>query len=507
MALGRRVERTQAEFWVATDRLASAPAHPFYQKLNQLLAAARFDEFCQACCEKFYAEKLGRPGIPPEVYFRMLMVGYFEKLDSEREIAWRCADSLALRAFLGYRVDQGTPDHSSVSRTRNRIDLETHQAVFDWVLKRLTEQGLLKGQTLGIDASTLEADAAMKSIVRRATGETYREFIANLAKASGIETPTAEDLAKFDRQRKDKSVGNDDWFNPHDPEAKIAKMKDGRTHLAYKNEHAVDLETGAIVAAEIHPANEGDTATIWGTLQKAAESLRDVRNDEQLIATCQANGTLNPATQQPLNVASLQIEEVVADKGYHSAQTLVNLEELDIRGYIAEPDRGPQRWMVKTPATPATAAAQERARIENEHQQEQEFKRQAQQAVYRNRRRRRGSHSKRLHRRRGERVERSFEHVLDDGGMRRVWLKGREKIAKRYLIHTAAFNLGLILRKLTGYGTPRGWVEAGRAAAAAALRACANSLRFVQRYSAVAARLMTRFVLPPNQAARAALAA
>jgi len=440
MALGQRPEQRQGDFWIATERLAPAPAHPFYQKLNELLAAGGFDPFCQASCQKFYAQTMGRPSIPPGVYFRMLLLGYFEKLDSEREIAWRCADSLALRAFLGYRVDEGTPDHSSLSRTRNRIDLETHQAVFDWVLKRLTEQGLLKGQTLGIDASTLEADAALKSIVRRDNAQNYREFLTELTKASGVETPTAEELAKFDRKRKDKSASNDDWFNPNDPEAKITKMKDGRTHFAYKNEHAVDLDTGAIVAAEIHLANEGDTTTMWGTLEKAANSLQEVREDEQVAENCQAHGVANPS--------ELHIEATVQDKGYHSAQTLVNLEELDLRGYIAEPDRGRQRWTARDP-------------------QEQDFKRQAQQAVYRNRRRRRGAHSKRLHRRRGEYVERAFEHVLDDGGMRRVWLKGREKIAKRYLIHTAAFNLGLILRKLTGYGTPRGWADAVRAAALA----------------------------------------
>ena len=470
MALGRRPAEPQTEFWIATERLAAAPAHPFYQKLNALLATAGFDLFCANSCRKFYAAKMGRPSIPPAVYFRMLMLGYFEKLDSEREIAWRCADSLALRGFLGYRVDESTPDHSSLSRTRNRIDLQTHQAVFDWVLKRLTEQGLLKGQTLGIDASTLEADAALKSIVRRDSGQSYREFLTVLAKASGIETPTAEDLAKFDRKRKGKKCSNDDWFNPNDPEAKIAKMKDGRTHLAYKNEHAVDLDTGAIVAAEVHPAHEGDTTTMWGTLEQAAESLRDVREDEQVRDNCKANGVADPS--------QLHIKATVQDKGYHSAQTLVNLEELDIRGYIAEPDRGRQCWTVRAPrgTTPAEQA------------REQELKRQAQQAVYRNRRRRRGARSKRLHRRRRELVERSFEHVLDDGGMRRVWLKGRVKIGKRYLIHTAAFNLGLMMRKRTGYGTPRGWVDGLRAAAlrfSAGYRALRRSLGLGKRLAAL----------------------
>ena len=476
MAMGQRPAQTQGEFWIATARLAAAPAHPFYQTLNALLAASGFDPFCAAACQKFYAQKMGRPSIPPGVYFRMLMMGYFEKLGSEREIAWRCADSLALRAFLGYRVDAGTPDHSSPSRTRNRIDLETHQAVFDWVLKRLTEQGLLKGQTLGIDASTLEADAALKSIVRRETGQSYREFLTELAKASGIETPTAEDLAQFDRQRQDQSARNDDWFNPHDPEAKIAKMKDGRTHLAYKNEHAVDLDTGAIVAAEIHWANEGDTTTMWGTLEKAANSLQEVREDPQVPATCQANGVADPG--------ELHIRATVQDKGYHSAQTLVNLEELDLRGYIAEPDRGRQRWTARDPA-------------------EQELKRQAQRAVYRNRRRRRGAHSKRLHRRRGAYVERTFEHVLDDGGMRRVWLKGREKIAKRYLIHTAGFNLGLLMRKWTGHGTPRGWVDAVRAAALA----YAGWLRAMVHHGGLWNWLLAPFVAQPARRTETALVA
>lgn len=370
----------------------------------------------------------------------MLMVGYFEKLPSERQIAWRCADSLSLRAFLGLAPGAGSPDDSSLNRSRLRIDLETHQAVFDWVLKRLAEHELLKGRVLGVDASTLEANAAMRSIVRRETGQSYREFLTDLAQASGIETPTAEDLAKFDRQRKGKKCSNDDWFNPHDPDAKVAKMKDGTTHLAHKNEHAVDLETGAIVAPVVHPADEGDTTTMWGTLEQACNSLQEVREDETVKA----------------DTSSLHVKEVVVDKGYHSAQTLVNLEEVELRGYVSEPDRGRQKWTAK-------------------QAEQQAFKRAEQAAVYHNRRRRKGDRSKRLHRKRGELVERSFEHVLDDGGMRRVYLRGRENIANRYLIHTAAFNLGLIMRKLTGFGTPRGWADARRAAAWG-LRALWNSL-------------------------------
>jgi len=427
MAMGRRKRERQADFWVTTRSLPRSPGHPFYEQLNRVLDAAGFDRFCEDICQKFYAEKMGRPSIPPGVYFRMLMIGYFEKLDSERQIAWRCADSLSLRSFLGLAAEDGSPDDSSLNRSRLRIDLETHQTVFDWMLKQLAEHGLLKGKTLGVDGSTMEANAAMRSIVRREGGQSYRAFLEELAKASGIETPTAEDLARFDRKRKGRKCSNKDWLNPNNADAKIAKMKNGTTHLAYKNEHAVDLETGAIVAAVIHPADEGDTTTLPGTLEQAGESLKAVREDEDVEA----------------DTTQLHMKEVVADKGYHSGETLVTLEEVELRGYIAEPDRGRRKWTAKDP-------------------EELEHKRAAQSAVYANRRRRKGERSKSLHHKRGELVERSFEHVLDDGGMRRVHLRGRENVSKRYLIHTAAFNLGLIMRKLTGFGTPKGWADARR---------------------------------------------
>jgi transposase len=385
MSMGRRGNEPQSEFWVATRDLPRSPGHPFYEQLNRLLGAAGFDGFCEEACRKFYAEKMGRPSVPPGVYFRMLMVGYFEKIESEKGIAWRCSDSLSLRSFLGLAPEDRVPDDSSLNRSRLRIDWETHQAVFDWMLKRLAEHDLLKGQTLGVDGSTIEANAAMRSIVRRESGQSYREFLEGLATESGIETPTAEALAKFDRKRKGKKCGNDDWHNPNDPDAKITKMKDGTTHLAYKVEHAVDLETGAIVSAAVHPANEGDTTTLLGTLEQVADSLQEVRADEDVEA-----GTTD-----------VEMKEVVADKGYHSGQTLLNLEEVELRGYIAEPDRGRQKW---------TAGNVE----------EQQHKHAAQSAVYANRRRRKGKRSKRLHRKRGELVERSFEHVLDDGGMRRA---------------------------------------------------------------------------------------
>ncbi|MEK7784343.1 MAG: transposase, partial [Chloroflexota bacterium] len=375
-----------------------SPGHPFYERLNEILDQGGFDAFCESQCKKFYAQVLGRPSVAPGRYFRMLIIGYFEKLDSERGIEWRCQDSLSLRAFLRLAPGDDVPDHCSLSRTRHRIDVDTHRMMFEWVLKRLAEHELLSGKTVGVDSSTIEANAAMRSIVRKDNGESYKEFLTGLAQASGIETPTATDLVKFDRARKNKKVSNEEWSNPYDPDAKIAKMKDGTTHLAYKPEHAVDLVTGAIVSAEIHPADQGDTATLMGTLAKAAENLSEVSDDDTVQA----------------DTSKLGIQEVVVDKGYHSGQNLVDLEAVEVRGYVSEPDRGRRNWISKNP-------------------DEQPSKRREQEAVYRNRRRAQGERSKRLHRKRGELVERAFEHVLDDGGMRRVHLKGRENVHKRYL--------------------------------------------------------------------------
>ena len=346
------------------------------------------------------------------------LLGYFEGIDAERGIAWRATDSLAVRSFLRLALHDAPPDHSTISRTRRLIDLETHRAVFTWVQQRLVEGGLLKGKTVAIDATTLEANAAMRSIVRRDTAESYQEFLTRLAKASGIETPTREDLARLDRKRK-KKTSNKDWTNPHDPDAKVAKMKDGRTHLAHKAEHAVDLETGAIVAVTLQGADEGDTTTIVETAIAAAEQVEDAQADVH--------------EPQPL-------EEIIADKGYHSNQTMVDLDAVGIRSYVAEPDRGRRDW----------SEAPE-----------------AQAPVYGNRRRIRGRRGRRLMRQRGERIERSFAHLYDTGGMRRTHLRGHTNILKRLLIHAGGFNLGLVMRHLIGVGTPRGLQ--GRLAAAMAI--------------------------------------
>src|SRR6478735_4192431 len=266
MALGRQRDR-QSEMLVAWSEMPRSPGHVFYDRLQAELTAAGFDSFVEELCTAHYAARRGRPSLPPGRYFRMLLVGYFEGIDSERGLEWRYADSLSLREFLRLGDRESVPDHSWLSRTRARLPLEVHDQVFGWVLQRLAERGLIKGERIGVDASTMEANAALRAIVRRETGEGYRDMLKRLAVESGIATPTADDLIRLDRKRKGERLSNAEWASPTDPEAKIAKLKDGRTRLAYKPEHAVDLDTGAIVAAEIHPADEGDTTTLLGTLE------------------------------------------------------------------------------------------------------------------------------------------------------------------------------------------------------------------------------------------------
>ena len=405
--MGTRKQSQAPTFWVPHTALPLAASHPFYTRLNALLAGDGFDAFVDGQCARFYAPGVGRPSLAPGVYFRLLLIGYFEGIDSERGIAWRAADSLALRDFLGVAWGETVPDHSTLSRTRRLIDLETHRAVFTWVLQLLGPAGLVAGQTLGVDATTLEANAALRSIVRRDTGASYETFLTGLAQASGIATPTRADLVRVDRQRPKKG-SNQDWRHPHDPDAQITKMKDGRTHLAHKVEHAVDLTTGALVAVTLHPAAQGDTTTLAATLVEATEQLCAVAALTEAIAT----GT-----------------EVVADKGYHSRAVVLAVQQLGLRSYIAEPHRGRQQWVDQAAAYQAVAA---------------------------NRRRGRGARGKRLQRRRGEFLERPFAHLYETGGMRRVHLRGHANILKRLLVHASGFNLGLWMRHQVGVGTPRG---------------------------------------------------
>ncbi len=429
MALGKR-KPVQQPLFVSTADLNVRP-HPYYEAVNQVLASHHFDPFVEDLCARFYddGDQGGRPGLAPGIYFRCLLVGYFEGIDSERGIDWRCADSNSLKLFLGYALDEQTPDHSTISRTRRLIDLETHAQVFQFLLKVLANHGLVEGKTVGVDSTTLEANAAMRSIVRRDSGEGYQQFLERLAKESGIETPTREDLAKLDKKRKNKA-SNDDWQSPSDPDAKITKMKDGTTHLAHKAEHAVDLGEGghgAILAVNVCDAAVGDTATLTDTVVAATENLAAVSDDERVAD----------------KVSDDFVSEAVLDKGYHSKQTLLDLNEMDIRSYASEPARGRQTW---------------------------DGQAEAREAVYANRRRVKGERGKRLLRCRGEKLERTFAHCYETGGMRRLHLRGRENVAKRVLLHAAAFNVGLMMRVRYGLRKPRS-LSATAAAAAAAARA------------------------------------
>ena len=400
MAVGRRRRKRQDELFVATSEIRSA-GNPFYEALNGLLESNGFDDFAEELCREFYAETRGRPSVAPGVYFRMLMVGYLEGIESDRGIAWRCADSISLRGFLGYGLSENPPDHSSLSRTRRRLSLEVHEEVFTWVLWLLRDHGLVGGKTLGVDSTTLEANAAMRSIVRRDDGTGYREYLEKLAAESGIASPTRGDIAKLD-QKRPKKGSNEEWEHPGDPEARITKMKDGRTRLAHKLEHAVDMESGAVTALTVQSMEGGDTASLPRTLDEAARQLDEVE---------------------------LEAEEVVADKGYHSNRTMKDLKSRCLRSYVSEPNRGRRSWKKG---------------------------RAAQAPTYANRRRIRGNRGRSLLRKRGELLERAFAHMLLTGAMRRAHLRGAENIRKRMLIHGGACNLGLLMRTLFRVGTPRG---------------------------------------------------
>ena len=461
MAMGRRRDQGHTpELWVATHTLPTSPGHPFYQALNRALEAEAFDAFVEAECAPFYAGTVGRPSLLPGRYFRLLLIGYFEGIDSERGIAWRTADSLSLRAFLGLGLEEATPEHSTISRTRRRIDLETHRAVFTWVLQRLAQADLVKGITVGVDATTLEANAVLRSIVRRDSGESYQAFLTRLAVESGIETPTRADLARLDRKRPKKGR-NADWQHPHDPDARITKMKDGRTHLAHKAEHAVDMDTGAVVGVTVQPADEGDTTTVCDTLVEAADEL------EAVAAVTDGHTGV--------------IEDVVMDKGYHSHHVLVGLTEAGFRTFVAEPARGRRCWR-----------GQPEARA----------------AVYTNRRRVTSARGRALQRQRSLRLEQPNAHLYETGGMRRTHLRGHANILKRLLVHVAGFNLALLMRHLRGAGTPRGLHGLAADGAAllvgcwtvlvTAIRQCGAPLRNTSTSISVARRWVLRLALLPE---------
>jgi len=416
MAMGKRRREKQESLFIATDRLPKAAGHPFYERLNQLLAEAGFDAWIETRCQSYYAAdgSAGRPSIPPGIYFRMLLVGYFEGIDSQRGIAWRCADSLGLRRFLGLSLEESSPDHSSLTVIRKRLPAEVFEEVFQFVLSIAALKGLLSGKTVGVDSTTLEANAAMKSIVRKDTGEDWRAYVVRLMREEGLieadQEPTDEEVRRYDKGRKNKRVSNDEWQSSTDPESRIAKMKDSRTHLAYKAEHVVDLVNELVLAAEIYPANRGDTDTLLDSVMQAKLNV--------------------DAANERAGLGGERIEEVVADKGYHAAATLELAAALNVRTYIPEPKRQhDSRWTDKP----------------EEHRA----------AVLNNRRRTSREKSRKLQRLRSERVERSFAHTCETGGARRSWLRGVVDVTKRYLMTVAAHNLSRVLRKLFGVGKPR----------------------------------------------------
>jgi transposase len=426
MAMGKRASRQESLF-IATDQLPRSPGHPFYQKLNALLDEAGFDRWVEQRCRPYYAQQdpRGRKSIPPGVYFRMLFVGYFEGLDSQRGIAWRCADSLALRQFLGVSLDQGTPDHSTLTNTRQRLPTDVFDEVFQFVLQIADAKALLTGQTVGVDSTTLEANAAMKSIVRKDTGEDWKQYVTRLMREQGViepdEEPTDEEVRRFDKKRKNKKVSNEEWESATDPDARITKMKDGTTHLAYKAEHVIDLDSDLVLAAEIYPADQADTATLPDSVMEAQIHLMEAGSDAE-------------------------IQEAVADKGYHAVETLEMIDFFEMRSYIPEPKRQhPSKW---------TDKPDDQRRV-----------------VLNNRRRVKRDKSKKLQRRRSEVVERTFAHICDTGGSRRSWLRGLIDVGKRYLMAAAAHNLGRLMRLLNGIGKPRVLQGQGGLAALAQLTA------------------------------------
>jgi transposase len=428
MSTGKRRQERQGELWIAANTLLSPPSHPFYSRLASVLDKHGFDESVEAVCRAYYADSKGRPSIPPGIYFRMLMIGCFEGIDSERGICWKVDDSRSPGAFLGLGPAEAGPTHVSLANTRRRLPVETHQEVFNHVLVILAKEGLLRGKTLGIDATTLEANAALRSLVRKDTGDDYQEYLRKLAEASGIETPTKEELLRFDRARKGKKLSHDDWKHPHDPDARVGMTKQGACDMIHKCEAASDLDTGAVVSICVHAGDLGDTATVKETLSQASTNL-------------ESTGAMD--ADAFLSLADFPASEVVTDKGYHSGEVLEYLDGELVRSYISEPERGRRKWIGKEDVRDLT---------------------------YANRRRVKGKRGKSLFRLRAELCERGFAHLFTTGGMRRVFLRLHENIVKRLPIHACGFNLGLVMRKLYHAGTPRMMAERVAALAAVLLQ-------------------------------------
>lgn len=486
--MGER-DAKQPAMWLSYKEVAASPGHRFYEKLNALLAERGFDREVEALCAPHYAEDNGRPSIPPGVYFRMLLIGYFEGIESERGIAWRCADSLSLRTFLGLLPSESSPDHSSLSRIRQRLPLALYGEVFRLVLGVVESKGLLKGKQAGVDSTYLRADASMRAIVRRDTGASYHEFLKGLAQAEGIAEPTAEDCRRLDQKRKGRTTSNKDWQSKTDADARIRKLKDGRTRLAYKPEHVVDLETGAIMAAEVHHADIADTASIAASLEAARANINAVvaRVETESAKDDSDDDDAPPSASAGPSALGADDVEVVADKGYHKAQTLRELNDRGFRTYIPErKQKGHRRWTDKGGTPTSRAFHANRARVKRPK-------------------------SKALHRKRGELLERTFAHICETGAHRRTRLRGIDNMRKRYVLQCAAANLGLVMRTLFGSGTPRALANRAREAAerccAAILVvwfAMANVVRRGPRTAAAKIGFLARRFSPPIRVTRTA---
>ena len=406
----RKKSQEQKEFWIVADRLPKASPSRFYELLNGTLEGMNFAGEVWEMCAPAYAgaERGGRPGIDPVVYFKMLMIGFFEGLDSERAIAARCADSLSLRGFLGYALDEATPDHSSMTVIRQRLGGDCFARVFAVVLAALQKHGLLKGRHLGIDSSVIEANASLRSLTERNTEEGYWDYVQRLAREAGLETTDGAELRNFDRKRAGKKMSNEQWENPHDPDAKIGRTKDGATDMVYLPEHTVDLDTGAIVQAQVLAGDHRDSEELSERVIEAVVNVQEAQADPEALP-----------------------ETLTADKGYFSLLEIGRLQELSLKTVISDPHRAQRRFDKLS-----SAERQSLAR--------------AQRSVS-------SKYGRKLLRKRGQHIERSFAHVLDAGGMRRATLRGLENLNKRHQIAAACYNLSQLLRQLYGIGTPKQW--------------------------------------------------
>lgn len=404
---------TQEEMWVVAKELPKATPDGFYRRVNQTLEKIGFAEQVWTICTPAYADaaKGGRPGIDPVVYLKMLMVGFFENLPSERSIASRCADSLSIRGFLGYGLTDATPDHSSLSVIRRRLSLEQFEALHIALLRALYSHGLLKGRNLGIDSSVLEANASLRELRHRNDEKSYWEYVRQLAREAGVDDSDDKAVRRFDKKRPGRKTRNADWVNPHDPEAKVGRTKQGATDMVYKPEHVSDLDSGAIVQVEVR---SGDAADNDASLNQRVLTAVGVLLEVAPEAAAEKVGTT-----------------VVADEGYFALEQIDQMQSLGIRTVIADPHARRRRKDLPGRARRTLRRARAATRSES---------------------------GKALLRKRGEHLERGFAHVLDHGGLRRATLRGRENLTKRHMVAALSFNLSLLLRGLFGIGTAKQWL-------------------------------------------------